>query len=151
MHRACKLLLMALLSTATAALPQAALAGDDSAEKAVAALEQQWMESQRTNNPALIASVWAETIVSTGSDGKVLDKAGMLAAAKATKYTSVDYDDIKVTAYGNTAIATGGFTGKGTDSSGKPMDSRERWTDTWVKMPDGKWQCVATHSSTLAK
>jgi len=24
-----------------------------------------------------------------------------------------------------------------------------RWTDTWVKMPNGKWQCVATQASPL--
>jgi ketosteroid isomerase-like protein len=29
------------------------------------------------------------------------------------------------------------------------MDSHERFTDTWVKMPDGTWQCVAKHSSAI--
>ena len=48
-----------------------------------------------------------------------------------------------------TAIATGGFKGKGTDESGKPFETNERWTDTWVKMPDGKWQCVASHGSDI--
>ena len=46
-------------------------------------------------------------------------------------------------------IATGTFIGKGTSGAGKPLDERERFTDTWVKMADGKWQCVATHTSTL--
>jgi len=39
--------------------------------------------------------------------------------------------------------------GKGTDPSGKPMDVQERFTDTWVKMQNGQWQCVASHVSTL--
>jgi len=56
---------------------------------------------------------------------------------------------LKVVVYGDTAIATGGFKAKGTDAAGKPMDIHERWTDTWVKMPSGKWQCVATHGSTI--
>jgi len=42
----------------------------------------------------------------------------MLAQAKGTKYESVDYEDVKVTVTGNTAIATGIFKGEGTDSSG---------------------------------
>jgi DNA alkylation repair enzyme len=42
-----------------------------------------------------------------------------------------------------------GFKGKGTDPSGKPLDENERWTDTWVKMPNGKWQCAASHASTV--
>jgi len=83
----------------------------------------------------------------TGSDGKVTGKAESLATAKRTKYDSVDYDDVKVTVFGNTAIATGGFKAKRTDASGKPLDTHERWTDTWVKMPNGQWQCVASHSS----
>jgi ketosteroid isomerase-like protein len=116
-------------------------------EKAVAALEQQWLQSQKTNNPDLVAPLLADKIITTGSDGKVSGKAETLATAKATKYTSVDYDDMKVTAFGDTAIATGGFKGKGTDASGKPLDVTERFTDTWVKMPHGQWQCVASHVS----
>src|ERR1700680_2631987 len=78
-------------------------------EKAVAALEQQWLESQKTNNPDLVAPLLAEKFVNTGSDGKVTSKAESLATAKATNYDSAEYEDIKVTAFGNTAIATGGF------------------------------------------
>jgi uncharacterized protein (TIGR02246 family) len=116
-------------------------------EKAVAALEQQWLQSQKANNPDLVAPLLADKFIMTGVDGKVTGKAESLATAKATKYDSVDYDDVKVTVFGNTAIATGGFKAKGTDPSGKPLDAHERWTDTWVKMPNGQWQCVASHSS----
>lgn len=118
-------------------------------EKAVAALEAQWLQSQKTNNPDLVAPLLADKFVSTGSDGKVTGKAETLATAKATKYDSVENDDVKVTVFGDTAIATGGFTAKGTDASGKPLNARERWTDTWVKMPNGKWQCVASHGSPI--
>jgi ketosteroid isomerase-like protein len=116
-------------------------------EKAVAALEEQWLQSQKTNNPDLVAPLLADKFVNTGNDGKVRNKAETLAQAKATKYASAEYEDVKVTVFGDTAIATGGFKAKGTDASGKPMDTHERWTDTWVKMPNGKWQCVATHGS----
>jgi ketosteroid isomerase-like protein len=57
---------------------------------------------------------------------------------------------VKVTVFGDTAIATGEFKAKGTDArSGKPFEEHDRWTDTWVKMPSGKWQCVATQDSAL--
>jgi len=71
----------------------------------------------------------------------------MLAREKATKYTSIEYEDVKVTVFGDTAIATGGSKIKGTAASGKPLDEHVRWTDTWLKMPNGKWQCVASHAS----
>lgn len=118
-------------------------------EKAVAALEQQWLQSQKTNNPDLVAPLLADKFVNTASDGKVSDKAASLADAKATKYESVDYQNLKVAAFGDTAIATGDFIAKGTDPSGKPLDVHERFTDTWAKMPNGKWQCVASHQSPI--
>jgi hypothetical protein len=77
--------------------------------EAVAALEQQWLQSQKTNNPDIVAPLLADKFISTDSDGKVNGKAETLATAKATKYDSADYEDVKVTAFGDTAIATGGF------------------------------------------
>jgi len=116
-------------------------------EQTVTALEQKWLQSQKTNNPDLVAPLLADKYVNTSSEGKVSDKAKFLADAKATKYDSVDYENVKVTAFHDTAIATGDFIYKGTDPSGKPLDVHERFTDTWVKMPNGKWQCVASHES----
>ena len=118
-------------------------------EKAVAAFEQQWLQSQKTNNPDLVAPLLADQFVSTGNDGKVLGKAETLARDKGVKYDSIDYEDVNVTVFGDTAIATGGSKATGTDEKGKPLDEHTRWTDTWVKMPNGKWQCVASHGSPI--
>ena len=145
MKRTWILFLVGLLSLGIATRSQAQTTGGT--EKAVAALEQQWLQSQKTNNPDLVAPLLADKFVSTGSDGKVQSRAESLATAKATKYDSAAYEDVKVTVFGDSAIATGVFTAKGTDPSGKPLDVNERWTDTWVKMPNGKWQCVASHQS----
>jgi ketosteroid isomerase-like protein len=116
-------------------------------EKTVTDLEQQWLKSQQTNDVSLVEPLLADKIADTSSDGKTVDKAGALAMAKAMKYSSAEYYDVKVTAFGNTAVATGGFKGKGTDASGKPFDANERWTDTWLKMPNGKWQCIASQAT----
>ena len=118
-------------------------------EQAVAALEQKWLKSQQANDADMIAPHLADKFVETTADGQVIDKAQAMAMAKAMKYTSAEYEDVKVTVFGNTAIATGGFSGKGTDSKGKPFEDHERWTDTWVKMPNGQWQCVATQATPL--
>jgi ketosteroid isomerase-like protein len=61
----------------------------------------------------------------------------------------MEYEDVKVTVFGDTAIATGGGKSTGTDPTGKHFVNHERWTDTWVKMPSGQWQCVATQSTLL--
>lgn len=142
--------LLGVLSLGSISMSQAQQSSGE-IEKAIVALEGQWMQSQRTNNPDLVAPLLADRFVNTSTEGKVRNRAETLAIAKATKYQSVEYPDVKVTVFGDTAIATGGFKGKGTDEQGKPFDTHERWTDTWVKMPDGKWQCVASHGSDIKK
>jgi len=108
--------LLGLIFLVSAAWSQDEKRGGET-EKEVAALEQQWLQSQKANNPDLIAPLLAEKFINTGDDGKV------------------------------TAIATGAFKARGTDPSGKPFDVRLRFTDTWVKMRNGQWQCVASHLS----
>src|SRR6516162_1131043 len=140
--------LLGLLSLASAAVSQAQQTGG-STEKAIMALEDQWLKAQQTNNPDLVAPLLADKFVSTGDDGKVTNKTQALADAKASKYVSAENQNVQVTVFGDTAIATGLWVGKGTDEKGKPFDLRDRWTDTWVRMPNGKWQCAATQSTTV--
>src|SRR6266404_3442450 len=90
MKRAWMWCLISLLSLGSAAWLQAQQIGGT--EKAVAALEQQWLQSQKTNNPDLAAPLLADKIVVTMSNGKVMNKAELLADAKATKYVSADYE-----------------------------------------------------------
>lgn len=142
--------LLALALVAAGASAQAAKPGAD--EQAVAAAENQWLKSQQTNNTELLAPLLADKVIETDEHGKVFSgKDALIADAKSTTWTSVEYTDLKVTVHGHAAIAIGGFNGKGKDSAGKPIDSHIRFTDTWVKMADGKWLCVATAESSINK
>jgi ketosteroid isomerase-like protein len=125
-------------------------AWSQSTERAVAALEQQWLQSQKTNNVDLLVPLLADKFANTSSDGKLTGKSETLAEYKNTKWESAENADVKVTAFGDTAIATGVYNGKGT-RSGKPFDVHERWTDTWVKLAYGQWQCVASQTSPIKK
>ena len=147
MKRAVPWCVLALVLLATATWSHAQK--NSGIEKAVADLEQQWLKAQRANDVKLLEPLLAEGFTNSSSDGKVSNRAESIAEAKATKYTSVDYLDLKVMVFGDTAIAIGNFRGKGTDPSGKPIDANERFTDTWAKMANGKWQCVASHQSPL--
>lgn len=139
--------LLGLLLLSSVAIAQAQQTG--ATEKTITALEMKWLEAQKTNNADLAAPLWADKMISTGTDGKVSDRAKTLTDEKATKYTSVDVKDMQITVFGNTAIASMIFDAKGTDEKGKPMDVHARWTDTWAKMPNGKWLCVASHGSSI--
>jgi uncharacterized protein (TIGR02246 family) len=123
-----------------------------SAEKAVAALEAQWAQAQRTNNADLVAPLLADNFVQTTGEGKVITtKAAALAAAKAERFSRMEYIGMKVYAFGDTAVAIAAFNATGTDASGKAFDESGRFTDTWKKMPGGKWQCVASQDALAVK
>jgi ketosteroid isomerase-like protein len=137
--------LLALVMMVNGAAAQAA-----TAEQAVTAAEHQWLKSQQTNNVELLAPLLADKVVETNEEGKVFaGKDAVLADARSETWSSAEYTDLKVTVFGHTAIATGAFIGKGATAAGKPLDVRVRFTDTWVRMADGKWLCVATHDSLL--
>jgi len=138
--------LLGLLSLGTAALSQAQQSSG-ATEKAVMALESQWTQAQKTNNVELLAPLIADKFVYTGADGKLSDRAALLAEAKATKWTNVENENMQISVYGDAAIVIGGFKGQGTDASGKPLNEHTRFTDVWVKMPNGKWQCVSSQDS----
>jgi ketosteroid isomerase-like protein len=96
-----------------------------------------------------VAPLLADKFIGIGTDGKISNREKDLADAKATKFASVDIEGLHITVFGNTAVATMVFKGKGTDEKGKPMDINARWADTWVKMPSGAWQCVLSQGSGL--
>jgi ketosteroid isomerase-like protein len=127
------------------------LAADATAEKAVAALEEQWTQSERTNNTDLLSPLLADKFINIDVDGSISNRAKELADTKATKFASVDIEEAHITVFGDTAVATMVFKSKGTDAKGKPMDVNARWADTWVKMPGGSWQCVLSQGSSLKK
>jgi ketosteroid isomerase-like protein len=116
-------------------------------EKAIAGLEQQWTAAGKMSNPDGVAPLLADNFISLEADGTMHNKAESLARTKASKWQINEISDVKVTTFGNTAVATGAWQGKGTGADGKPVDAHERWVDTWMKMPNGKWQCIASASA----
>jgi hypothetical protein len=79
----------------------------------------------------------------------VTGKAEALVEVKTFEKNSGANSEVKVMVYGDTAIAIGILKAKTKDPSGKIADLNLQWTDTWVKMPNGNWQCVASHGSSI--
>ncbi len=118
-------------------------------EQAIAALEQKWIDAAKASNPDALAPMLSDKFINTNSDGKVAGKKETLAAIRSSKWEITQISNVKVTIFGNTAIASGDWRGKGTDDTGAKVDTHERWTDTWLKNSDGKWQCVASQDTTV--
>jgi ketosteroid isomerase-like protein len=146
MNKTLAWIVVGALSLGCAAMAQASEM-NGATEKAIAALEDQWVQADKASNADMLAPLLAEQFAGTNPEGKVSDRKQALADEKTSKTTSASLEDLHVTVVGTTAIARYEYKSKGTDAAGKAFDSHARYTDTWVKMPDGKWQCVAAHGS----
>lgn len=123
-----------------------------SAEPAkLVALERMWNQAQVSRDAAAVASMIGDRFVNTEYDGEVSDRGKFLADFGDPKFqpSVMNIDDVKVEMYSATAIVTGSYHTKGT-YGGKPYEHFGRFTDTWV-FQDGKWLCVASHTSLLKK
>lgn len=115
--------------------------------KAVTDLENKWVTLSRAGDGEGLGALLADDFVALDADGTMHTKSEVVARTKKAKWTTNEVADLKVTVHGDSAIATGSWIGKGTDANGKPVDAKERWADTWVKMATGKWQCVVGASA----
>ena len=115
------------------------------------ALERMWNQAQVMRDSTAVASMIGDKFVNTEWDGEVSDRGKFLADFADPKFqpSTMSIDDVKVEMYSSTAIVTGNYHTKGTYGS-KPYEHFGRFTDTWV-FQDGKWLCVASHSSLLKK
>lgn len=142
-----------LLTLSGVMAQQQAKAGGGSAAGTVAQalmdLENQWAKASRMSDGEAIAPMLSEDFVSLDSDGSMHGKSDVVARTKKAKWVTNEIGEMKVMVHGDSAIVTGSWTGNGTDGAGKAVNTKERWADTWVKMANGKWQCVASASAPI--
>src|SRR5262249_39576613 len=113
----------------------------------ILALENAWNNAELHNDAAAVQMLLADDFVMTVAEGKLYNKAQILASVKDKSYSPevLESSGMVVHSYGHTAIVTGAYHEKGVDK-GKPWERRGRFTDTWVFL-NSKWQCVASHFS----
>jgi len=141
------LMCFALLLATLAVQGQKSEKTNGGAEITVANLEQQWVAAVKAGNFDSVAMLLPGNFTEMDSDGSMHDKAEYLGWIKGSKWEVNEISDVKVTAHGNTAVATGAWRGKGVTGNGTSVDAHERYMDTWMKMPSGKWQCIASASA----
>ena len=146
MHRSlCCCLLITLASVGLAAQQS------DPRESKLMVLERMWNESQVNRDALALEALVSSKFVNTEWDGDVSDKQKFLADIKDPlfKPTVLNIQDIKMNFFGDTAVVTGTYHAAGT-YQGKPYDHVGRFTDTWIS-DNGRWECVASHTSLLKK
>jgi ketosteroid isomerase-like protein len=120
-------------------------------ESKLIALENAWNQAQLHHDDKALNDLVSDSFVYTDYDGTVMNKAQFLADIKDPSYHAslIANQNMKVFPYQNAAIVIGTYHTKGT-YKGKPFEHWGRFTDTWI-LRDGRWQCVASHTSLIQK
>jgi hypothetical protein len=134
-----------------AAFAQTAREKDDPQSTKLVVLEHLWNDAQVHRDERALEGMIADSFSDTEWDGEVSERGKFLADIKDPKFKPdlVTIQDLKVNLYHNTGVVTGAYHTKGS-YNGKPYDHLGRFTDTWI-LDDGKWECVASHTSLLKR
>ena len=136
---------------ATAANSMASADSTASVEQALLKFERDGAEAQAKNDLPWAERNLPDDFTYTTADGQMITKSQLLGMIKSgdLKYESVEAGNLKVTVYGDAAVVTGTQTYKA-QFKGQPINSHERFTDTFIKR-NGHWEPVASHASAIAK
>jgi ketosteroid isomerase-like protein len=115
------------------------------------ALERMWNQAQVSRDATAVASMIGDRFVNTEYDGEISNRGKFLAEFADPKFAPslMNIQNVEVEMYASTAVVTGNYHTKGL-YGGRPYEHFGRFTDTWVSQ-DGKWLCVASHSSLVKK
>jgi ketosteroid isomerase-like protein len=121
----------------------------DSVEQSVMQMEEALRVAVTKGDMKAYGRLVSDDYVFTNQDAVVRTKAQMVSAydAGTIKYETIKFDEIKVHAYGDTAVVTGRSTQTGKDN-GKDFAGQYRYTRVYVKR-QGRWQIVATQSTRI--
>jgi len=123
----------------------------DPRESKLMVLERLWNEAQVNRDAAALDALVSSRFVNTEWDGSISDKQHFLEDIRDPRFkpSQANISELKMNFFGDTAVVTGIYHTQGI-YQGKAYDHTGRFTDTWV-MDQGRWQCVASHTSLLKK
>ena len=122
---------------------------DGSVEQTLMKIERDGLAALLKKDIAAFGRIFADDAVVITPDGSAQTKAQLLADVKSGDLVveSSEISDMKVRAYGDTAVVTYVTTDKG-KFKGQDISGRYRWTDVFVRRA-GTWQVVAGHGTPI--
>ena len=129
--------------------PAPAKPADVSVEQTLMKIERDALAALLKKDIAAFGRVFADDAVVITPDGSPQTKAQLLADVKsgALVIESSEMSDMKVRAYGDTAVVTY-VTADKVKFKGQDISGRYRWTDVFVRR-GGTWQIVAGHGTPI--
>jgi ketosteroid isomerase-like protein len=113
-------------------------------------MENDWARALMRHDPTPIAAIVADDFTATGPRGRVSDKAQLLDDVRrdTTEFEATN-EGMRARVYGDAAVVTGTAVIRERARDGTISESRERFTDTYVRR-GGRWPCIAIHNSEIA-
>ena len=118
--------------------------GNGKPEREILKLMDDWIDALKRQDVAALERMFADDFHIIESDGRMRGKEQELAPIKSgeTRFEQLSTEEVKVFVSGNTAIATGIATYKGT-YKGRAFENRERFFDVYQKR-NGRWKILAS-------
>jgi len=119
---------------------------DRTVEQEITQIEGRRIEAMKQADAAALGQILADDLTYMHSSGRPDTKASFIASLQSgeLKYEAMDFSDVKVRGYGDTAVVTGHASVR-VNSKGQALSFPIRYTDVYVKK-DGRWQMVAWHA-----
>jgi len=120
-------------------------------EKEIVKLEEELTQTEMLVDVAALDQIYADDIMVTAPIGICVDKPAVMAEVRQAAEKAIvgryDKDDLKVRAYGDTAVSSYRMTAEATVDASQIKRSL-CITNVWMKRDQG-WQIVARHTASL--
>lgn len=125
---------------------------DGSVEQTIRQLENENREATLKNDASVFERLLADDWLNTNANGTVTTKAQLMTLLKSGtfKISSLEYDDVVVRAYKDTAVVTGRSTSTRMGQDNKLITGQVRFTRVYVKRDSG-WQVVSAQSTPIPR
>ena len=141
------LIAMAALFSLSAVCAQGSASASET-ERTLTGLENEGVRAIIGGDTSTLRRLFAPELVYT-EDTTVMNRQELIRSIMADRVTSGRNEDMKVHAYGGTAVVTGIMYLKGNGKEGA-FDRRYRFTDTWLRRND-QWQIIAAQDHLIRK
>lgn len=120
-------------------------------EREILKLEEELTQTEMRLDVGALNSIYADDIMVTAPIGLCVDKPAVMAevrlAAEKAKIERYDKEDLKVRAYGDTAVTSYRIAAKARFEETE-INRQFCMTNVWMKR-EGRWQIVARHTANL--
>ena len=142
----------ALLVGMLAVLSPTSVPAQNPEAQAVIALENAWGAASIKRDGAAVGRMLSPDFTFVTPDGRLQTKAQLVARINSdtAQYVNGWNSAMSARVHGGAVVITGVWTATVKTASGTTENSY-RWTDTWVKSPQGGWMCIAGQSSRIVK